>query len=238
MNSFLIFSKHLIAISWIILRFYVFPNRNLRGEQTRLRGWCFSCWVNWPNKRCLYSQCCNVIEVSLSLQKENQVGRLSTQHSPATSVSVEPRACTARAALCSSLKHSSSDRGVQQQTKVQESVLQSSFPDKEKNLIPVSAIITCDRETRRVDRDSHAQGSAEEDSFLLGHGKNRRQTTLPHGPSEKNEPKGHLNPSVNKVQSEETSKEATTPKSILLTSQSKELKVSGETKALPVFVSQ
>uniref|UniRef100_A0A8V0Z1A3 Migration and invasion inhibitory protein n=1 Tax=Gallus gallus TaxID=9031 RepID=A0A8V0Z1A3_CHICK len=156
--------------------------------------------------------------------KENQVGRLSTQHSPATSVSVEPRACTARAALCSSLKHSSSDRGVQQQTKVQESVLQSSFPDKEKNLIPVSAIITCDRETRRVDRDSHAQGSAEEDSFLLGHGKNRRQTTLPHGPSEKNEPKGHLNPSVNKVQSEETSKEATTPKSILLTSQSKELK--------------
>lgn len=231
-------SKHLIVISWITLRFYIFPNRNLRGEQTRLRGWCFSCWVNWPNKRCLYSQWCKVIEVSLFLQKENQVDRVFTQHNPATLVSVEPRACTARAALCSSLKHSSNDRGVQQQTKIQESVLQSCFPGKEKNLTPVSAITTCDRETCKVVGDSHAQGSAEEDSCHLGCGKNRRQTTLPHGSSEKNELRGHLDPSANKVQSEETSKEATTPKSILLTSQSKELKVSGETKDLLVFLSQ
>lgn len=178
-----------------------------------------------------------MVEVSLFLQKENQVDGVFTQHDPATLVSVEPRACTARAALCSSLKHSSNDRGVQQQTRTQESVLQSCLPAKEKNLIPVSAVITCERETCGLVGDSHAQGSAEEDSFLLGHEKNRRQTTLPRGSSEKNELRGHLDPSANRVQSEEASKEATTPKSILLTSQSKGLKVSDETKDLLVFMS-
>ncbi|NXJ12464.1 MIIP protein, partial [Odontophorus gujanensis] len=107
---------------------------------------------------------------------------------------------------------------VQQQMKIQESVLESSFPSNEKNLIPVSAVITRDGETCRVVRDSRARGSAEEDSFLLGRGGNRKQTTLPRDPSEKNDP------SVNKIQSEEAPKESITPKSILLTSQSKELK--------------
>ncbi|XP_065594223.1 migration and invasion-inhibitory protein isoform X2 [Cyrtonyx montezumae] len=150
--------------------------------------------------------------------EENQVDPVLTQHDPAMLVSVEPRACTARAALCSSLKCSSSDRRVQQEMKVQESVLESSFCSKEKNLIPVSAVITHDGETCRVVRGSCDQGSTEEGSFLLGHGENRKQTTLPHQPSEKN------NPSVNKIQSEEAPKESITPKSILLISQSKELK--------------
>uniref|UniRef100_A0A669QQL9 Migration and invasion inhibitory protein n=1 Tax=Phasianus colchicus TaxID=9054 RepID=A0A669QQL9_PHACC len=196
--------------------------QRLRMKQEEIRK-------SLPSKPLLPASLCNraTVEASVPLPKrgkENQVDRVLTQHDPATLVSVEPRACTARAALCSSLKHSSNGRGVQQQTKMQESVLQSSFPGKEKNLIPASAIITCDRETCRVVEDSHAQGSAEEDFFLLGHGKNRRQTILPHGSSEKNEPRGHLDPSANKVKSEETSKEATTPKSILLTPQSKELK--------------
>ncbi|OXB50888.1 UNVERIFIED_CONTAM: hypothetical protein H355_011104 [Colinus virginianus] len=102
--------------------------------------------------------------------------------------------------------------------KVQESVLESSFPSKEKKLIPVSAVVTHDGGTCRVVRDGCDRGSTEEDSFLLGHGENRKQTTLPHDPSEKSDP------SVNKIQSEEAPKESITPKSILLTSQSKELK--------------
>ncbi|XP_015737853.1 migration and invasion-inhibitory protein [Coturnix japonica] len=196
--------------------------QRLRMKQEEIRK-------SLPSKPLLPASLCNraTTEASVPLPKrgkENQVDRVSTKHDPATLTSVEPRACTARAALCSTLKHSSSDRGVQQQTKMQESVLQSSFPDKEKNLIPVSAVITSNGETCRVDGDSRAQGSVEEDSFFLGHGKNRRQTTLPHGPSENDELKSHLDPSANKVQSEETSKETTTPKSILLTSQSKELK--------------
>ncbi|NXK46549.1 MIIP protein, partial [Chauna torquata] len=116
--------------------------------------------------------------------------------------------------------------GVQQQMKMQESMgLDSSFSGKEENVVmPVSAIITCSRETCRLDRDSHVQGSAEKESFLLGHGENRKQSTIPHDLNEKKQPKGHLDPSLNKTQSEETSREPITPKSILLTSQSKELK--------------
>ncbi|NWH78287.1 MIIP protein, partial [Piaya cayana] len=61
---------------------------------------------------------------------------------PAVLVSVEPGAYAARAALCSSLKHSRNNRGVQeQQVKVQEAVgLDSSFPDKKKNVTSLSAI--------------------------------------------------------------------------------------------------
>ncbi|XP_052547559.1 migration and invasion-inhibitory protein isoform X2 [Tympanuchus pallidicinctus] len=199
--------------------------QRLRVKQEEIRK-------SLPSKPLLPASLCNraTAEASVPLPKrgkENQVDRVCTQHDPATLVSVEPRACTARAALCSSLKHSSNDRGVQQQTRMQESVLQSCFPAKEKNLIPVPAVITCERETCGLVGDSHAQGSAEADSFLLGREKNRRQTTLPRGSSEKNDLRGHLDPSANRVQSEETSKEATTPKSILLTSQSKGLKEAG-----------
>lgn len=164
------------------------------------------------------------------LQKENQVAAVSTQHEPATLVSVEPRAYAARAALCSSLKCSSNDRGVQQLMKVQELVgLDSSFPDKEKNVTPVSTITACGRETCRVDRYGQDQTSAENETFLLGHGENKKQSTLPHGLNEKKQPKAHFDLPLNKKQSEETSKEHITPKSILLTSQSKEWKVNGET---------
>ncbi|NXI90405.1 MIIP protein, partial [Psophia crepitans] len=105
------------------------------------------------------------------------------------------------------------------------------FPGKEKNVMPVSEIITCGRETSGVDRNGHAQGSLEEESFLLGHGENRKQSTLLCDSHEKKQFKGHLDPSLSKIQSEETSKqhvvirEPIIPKSILLTSQSEELKV-------------
>ncbi|KFQ81084.1 Migration and invasion-inhibitory protein, partial [Phaethon lepturus] len=104
------------------------------------------------------------------------------------------------------------------------------FPGKEKNVMPVSAIIMCGRGTSRVDRDGHAQGSLEKEFFLLGHGQNRKQSTLLHGLHEKKQLQGHLDSSLSKIQSEETSKqhvvirEPIIPKSILLTSQSKELK--------------
>ncbi|KFQ76221.1 Migration and invasion-inhibitory protein, partial [Phoenicopterus ruber ruber] len=104
------------------------------------------------------------------------------------------------------------------------------FPGNEKNVMPVSAIITYGRETSGVDRDGHAQGSLEKESFLLGHGENRKQSTLLHGFHEKKQRKGHLDPSLSSVQSEETSKqhavirEPIIRKSILLTSQSKEMK--------------
>ncbi|NXF51454.1 MIIP protein, partial [Oceanites oceanicus] len=122
--------------------------------------------------------------------------------------------------------------GMQQQpAKMQAAVdLDSSFPGKKKNITPVSAIITCGRETSGVDRDGHARGSPEKESFLLGHGENRKQSTLLHGFHEKRQLKGHLDPSLSSVQSEETSKqcvvigEPVIRKSILLTSQSKELK--------------
>ncbi|KGL96899.1 Migration and invasion-inhibitory protein, partial [Charadrius vociferus] len=104
------------------------------------------------------------------------------------------------------------------------------FPGKEKNVMPVSAIITCGRETSEVDRDGHARGSLEKEFFLPGHGETRKQSTLPHSFHEKNELKGHLDPSLSSIQSEETSKqhvvirEPIIPKSILVTSQSRELK--------------
>ncbi|NXF31052.1 MIIP protein, partial [Nyctibius bracteatus] len=121
--------------------------------------------------------------------------------------------------------------GVQQQeVKMQEAVgLDCSFPGKEKNVTPVSEIITCGRESSGVGRDGHAEGSPEKESFLLGHGENRKQSTL-HGLCEKKQLKGHLDPSLSRIQSEETSKqhviirEPVILKSILLTSQSKELK--------------
>ncbi|XP_051493174.1 migration and invasion-inhibitory protein isoform X2 [Apus apus] len=151
---------------------------------------------------------------------------------PAMLVSVEPGAYAARAALSSSVKHRSDDRGVQQQkVKTQEAVgLDSSFPGKEKNVVPVSAIITCGRETSGVDKDGHAQGSLEKEPFLLGHGENRKQPTVLHGLHEKKRLEGHLDPSLSRIQSEETSRERVVTrepinrKSDLLTSQSKELK--------------
>lgn len=145
----------------------------------------------------------------------------------------EPGAYTSRAALCSSLKHGSNDRQVQQQqAKVQEAVgLDSSFPGKEKNVMPVSAIITCGRETFRGDGVGRAQGDLEKETFLLGHEENRKQSTLLHGFHEKKELKGPLDPPLSRIQSEETSKQHVVikkpiiRKSISLASQSKELKV-------------
>ncbi|KAM6045829.1 migration and invasion-inhibitory protein isoform 1-T4 [Theristicus caerulescens] len=164
--------------------------------------------------------------------KENQVDAAKSTADPAVLVSVEPGAYAARAALCSSLERSSNDRGVQQQrAKIQEAVgLDSSFPGKEKNVMPVSAVITCGRETFGVGSDGHARGSPEKEAFLLGHGENRKQSTLLHGFHEKKQIKGHLDPSLSSIQSEETSKqhavirEPIIRKSILLTSQPKELK--------------
>ncbi|NWI85418.1 MIIP protein, partial [Pitta sordida] len=114
-----------------------------------------------------------------------------------------------------------------QETKTQEATgLDSSFPGKEKNVMPVSAVITCGRETSRVDGDGHARGSLEKESFPLGPGDNRRQTALVRDFHEKN----LLDPSLSRVQNEETSeqhvdtREPITPESALLTSQSKGLK--------------
>ncbi|NWS53793.1 MIIP protein, partial [Chunga burmeisteri] len=119
----------------------------------------------------------------------------------------------------------------QQQAKMQEAVgLDSSFPGKEKNVTPVSAIITCGRETSGVDRHGHARGSPKKESFLLGHGENRKQSTLLHSFHEKKQLKGHLDPSLSRKQNEETSeqhvviREPIIHKSILLTSQSKQMK--------------
>ncbi|KFR00124.1 Migration and invasion-inhibitory protein, partial [Opisthocomus hoazin] len=104
------------------------------------------------------------------------------------------------------------------------------FPGKEKNVVPVSAIVTCGRETSGVDRAGHARGSPEKESFLLGHEENRKQSTLLHSFHEKKQLRDHLDPSLSRVQNEETSKqqevirEPIIHKSILLTSQSKELK--------------
>ncbi|NWI28289.1 MIIP protein, partial [Sula dactylatra] len=104
------------------------------------------------------------------------------------------------------------------------------FPGKEKNVTPVSAIITCGREASGLDRDGHARRTPEKESFLLSHGENRKQSALPQGFHEKKHLKGYLDASLSSLQSEETSKqhvvirEPIIPKSILLTSQSKELK--------------
>ncbi|NWX12391.1 MIIP protein, partial [Aegotheles bennettii] len=120
----------------------------------------------------------------------------------------------------------------QQQAKMQEAVgLDSSFPGKEKSVVPVSAIITCGRGTSGVDRDGHAQGGLEKESFLLGHEENRKHSALLRGSREKEQFKGHLDPSLSRIQSEDTSKQhvvirdPTIHNSILLPSQSKELKV-------------
>ncbi|NXS48080.1 MIIP protein, partial [Balaeniceps rex] len=122
--------------------------------------------------------------------------------------------------------------GVQQQEmKIQEGVgLDSSFPGKEKNVMPVSAIIMRGRETSGVDRGGHAHGSLEKESFLLGHGENRKQSALLHGFHEKKQLNGHVDPALSSIQSEETSRqhlvsrEPIIRKSVLLTSQSKALK--------------
>ncbi|XP_067167328.1 migration and invasion-inhibitory protein isoform X1 [Apteryx mantelli] len=166
--------------------------------------------------------------------KENQVGAVKAAADPAVLVSVEPRAHAARAALCSSLGHvmlSRNGRGEkQQQAKMQKEVgLDSSFPGKEQNVLPVSTIITYGRETSRVDRDDHVSKSPEKESFLLGHRENRKQSILLHSLQETDQLTAHRDPSLSKIQNEETSKlvlikEPITPKSILLTSQSKELK--------------
>ncbi|XP_014796889.1 PREDICTED: migration and invasion-inhibitory protein isoform X2 [Calidris pugnax] len=165
--------------------------------------------------------------------KENQFDAAKSPADPAMLVSVEPAVYAARAALCSSLKRSSSDRGVQQQqVKTQEAGgLDSSFPGKENNVTPVSAIITCGRETSGVDRDALAQGSLEKESFLPGRGENMEtMSTLPHGFHEKKQLKDGLHSSLSSIQSEETSKqpvvirEPVARKSILLTAQSKGLK--------------
>ncbi|NXN87954.1 MIIP protein, partial [Bombycilla garrulus] len=100
------------------------------------------------------------------------------------------------------------------------------FPGKEKNVTPVSANIMCGREISRVDGDGGAQGSPEKESFSLGHGENRTQSALLHGFHEKS----HPGPSLSRVQDRETSeqhmliREPHVPKSVLLTSRSKELK--------------
>ncbi|NXT08214.1 MIIP protein, partial [Prunella fulvescens] len=100
------------------------------------------------------------------------------------------------------------------------------FPGKEKNVLPVSAVITCGREISRVDGDGGAQGSPEKESFFLGHGENRKQSALLHGFHEKS----HPGPSLSRVQNRETGEqhvvtgEPHVPKSVLLMSQSKELK--------------
>ncbi|NXO93929.1 MIIP protein, partial [Certhia brachydactyla] len=93
------------------------------------------------------------------------------------------------------------------------------FPGKEKNVTPVSEIIMCGREISRVDEDGHVQGSPEKESFFLGHGENRKQSALLHGFHEKS----HPGPSLSRMQNKET-REPHIPKSVLLTSRSKELK--------------
>ncbi|NWW74264.1 MIIP protein, partial [Climacteris rufus] len=114
-----------------------------------------------------------------------------------------------------------------QQAKPQEAAgLDSSSPGKERNVTPVSAVVMCAREISRVDGDGHAQGGPEKESFLLGHGENRKQSTLLHGFHEKS----HLEPSLSRVQNEETSeqvvviREPLVPKSVLLTARSKDSK--------------
>ncbi|XP_061868712.1 migration and invasion-inhibitory protein isoform X2 [Colius striatus] len=162
-------------------------------------------------------------------EKEHQIDVVKSTADSAMMVSVEPGAYAARATFCSSLKHNNSDRGVQQQeVQMQEAVgLDSSFPEKEKK---ASAIIKWDRETSGMGRDGEAQGNPEEESFHLGHGENRKQSTLLHDFHEKKKLKVHPDPSLNRIQREETRKkhvvirEPTTPKSFLLTSQPKESK--------------
>lgn len=166
-----------------------------------------------------------MLRESLSLQKENQVDAVKSTADPGITVLVESRAGPAPS---SSVKHSSSDRGVQhQQAKTEQGAgFDSNCPGKEKNVTPVSATV-CGREVSRVDGDGHAQGSPEKESSLLGHGEIRKQSALQHSSHEKS----HPGPSLSREQNEEPSeqhvviREPQIPKSVLLTSQSKELKV-------------
>ncbi|NWU16986.1 MIIP protein, partial [Cephalopterus ornatus] len=100
------------------------------------------------------------------------------------------------------------------------------FPGEEKNVIPVSAIIPCGREAPRVDGDGHAPGIPGKESFLLGFGEDRNQSALLHGFHEKNYPDSSLSRVQNEEPSEQhvVSREPTIPKSVLVTSPSKELK--------------
>ncbi|NXP61286.1 MIIP protein, partial [Chloropsis cyanopogon] len=116
----------------------------------------------------------------------------------------------------------------QQQAKTQEGAgFHSNFPGKEKNVTPVSGINICGRGISRVDGDDGAQGGPEKESFFLGHGENRKQSALLHGFHEKS----HLGPSLSRVRNKETNEqhvvigEPHIPKSVLLTSRPKELKV-------------
>ncbi|XP_063273466.1 migration and invasion-inhibitory protein isoform X2 [Prinia subflava] len=154
---------------------------------------------------------------SPSRAKENQVDAAKSTADRGRMVFVEPRA-----GLSSSLEHCINDRGVQQQqAKTQEGAgPDSSFPGKEENVTPASAILTCGRE----DGDGHAQGSPEKESFL-SHGEDRKPAVL-QGFHEKSD----LGPSLSRVQNKESSeqhvviREPHTPKSVLLTSCSKGLK--------------
>ncbi|NXQ62676.1 MIIP protein, partial [Anthoscopus minutus] len=105
------------------------------------------------------------------------------------------------------------------------------FPGKEKNVTPVSATIMCGKEISRVDgdgsgKDESAQGRPEEKSFFLGQGEDRKQSALPRSSHEKT----HPGPSLSREENKETSekhvviKEPHVPKSVLLTSRSRELK--------------
>ncbi|XP_058674807.1 migration and invasion-inhibitory protein isoform X1 [Ammospiza caudacuta] len=154
--------------------------------------------------------------------EENRADAVKSE--PGIKVSVEPRAGSA---LSSSPEHSSSARGVQQQqVKTQEGAgLDSNFPGKEKNVMPMSAVM-CGRENSRVDGDGGAQGSPEKESSFLGHGENRKQSALLHGFHEK----CHPGLSLSRVQNKETGeqhmviREPHGPKSVLLMPQSKDLK--------------
>ncbi|XP_065552800.1 migration and invasion-inhibitory protein-like isoform X2 [Lathamus discolor] len=186
-----------------------------------------------PSKASLDSRTAPESSVPLpTRRKTNPTDGVEPTADPAVLVSVEPGACAARAALCSCLKHSSSDRGVQQQqAKMQEAVgLDSSFRGKEKNVVPVTAVITCGRETSEAERGGYAQGSPEKASFPLGHGENRKQSALLDGFHEKKQVEGGLASSLSSSQGEETSKqhvvvrEPVVHESVLLTSQSQESK--------------
>ncbi|XP_041332456.1 migration and invasion-inhibitory protein [Pyrgilauda ruficollis] len=153
--------------------------------------------------------------------KENEADAVKSTADPGIMVSVESRGGPA---LSSSLKHSSSARGLQQQqAKAQEGAgLNSNLPGKGKSVVPVSAVTTCGREVSRVDGDGGAQGSPEKKSFFLGHGENRKHSALLRG----FHGKSHPGPSQNKDTSKKqvVTKEPRVPKSALLMSPSKQPK--------------
>uniref|UniRef100_A0A8C3NVW8 Migration and invasion inhibitory protein n=1 Tax=Cyanoderma ruficeps TaxID=181631 RepID=A0A8C3NVW8_9PASS len=120
-------------------------------------------------------------------------------------------------------KHSITDRGVQQQVKIQEGA------GKEENVTPASAVIACGRRISRVDENGHAQGSPEKESSFPSHGENRRQFALQQGLHEKS----HPGPSLSGVQDKGVGeqrvvfREPPVLKSVLVTSRSKRLKKKG-----------